>query len=218
MSLLDFARGPGLYVSLAVLVLGVVWRLVALLALRYKKDYSQPRDHHSTWRGALYGIVRRFWPHREFQGRVWFSHIMGYVFHIGLAVVVFGYRPHILFIRDLTGLSWPGLPPWVVYLAGALTIAALVALLVRRLTHPVLRLLSGADDYLSWLVTILPLLTGFMASAHFGARYETLLAVHLLAVELLFIWLPFGKLMHTFTFLFSRGFLGAQAAHKGTEV
>lgn len=217
MSLLDFARGPALNVSLAILLLGVAWRLVALLALRYKQDYSEPRSTH-TWRGALYGIVRRFWPHREFQQRVWFSHVMGYVFHIGLAVVVFGHRPHILFIRELTGLSWPGLPPWVVYLAGALTIAALVALLVRRLTHPVLRMLSSADDYLSWLVTILPVVTGFMASAHIGGRYENILAVHLLTVELLFIWLPFGKLMHTFTFLFSRGFLGAQAAHKGTEV
>jgi nitrate reductase gamma subunit len=216
-SLLDFARGPALNVSLAILLLGVVWRLVGLLALRHKKDHSEPRSTH-TWRGALYGIVRRFWPHRELQNRVWFSHVMGYVFHIGLAVVVFGYRPHILFIRELTGLSWPALPPSVVYAAGALTIAALIALLIRRLSHPVLRLLSNADDYFSWLVTILPVITGFMASAHLGARYETLLALHLLTVELLFIWLPFGKLMHTFTFLFSRGFLGAQAAHKGTKV
>ncbi len=106
-------------------------------------------------------------------------------------------------------------PDWDEYF---MAIAALVALLVRRLTHPVLRMLSSVDDYLSWLVTILPVITGFMASAHLGGRYENVLALHLLTVELLFIWLPFGKLMHTFTFLFSRGFLGAQAAHKGTEV
>ena len=217
MTLLEFARGPALQAALLILVLGVVWRLVGLLLLPYQRDRSEPRGNRPALGGAVYTIFRRFWPHREFQERVLFSHVMGYVFHIGLAIVVFGYRPHILFIRDLTGLSWPGLPYWVIYLAGAVTIAALVALLVRRLSHGVLRLLSTADDYLSWLVTILPVITGFMAVAHFGARYETLLAVHLLSVELLLIWLPFGKLMHTFTFVFSRGFLGARAAHKGAQ-
>jgi nitrate reductase gamma subunit len=216
-TLLEFARGPALEASLIILVAGVVWRLVGLLLLPYKKDRSEPRGNRSALGGALHTIVRRFWPYREFQNRVLFSHVMGYAFHIGLAIVVFGYRPHILFIRDLTGLSWPGLPNSVIYLAGAITMAALVALLVRRLSHGVLRLLSRPDDYFSWFVTILPVITGFMAVGHIGARYETLLALHLLSVELLLIWLPFGKLMHTFTFLFSRGFTGARAAHKGVK-
>lgn len=217
MTLLEFARGPALEALLIILVAGVIWRLVALLLLPYKKDHSEPRGNRSSLAGAAHTIVRRLWPYREFQDRVLFSHAMGYVFHIGLAVVVFGYRPHILFIRDVTGLSWPGLPTWVIYIAGAVTIAAMLALLIRRLTHGVLRLLSTADDYFSWFVTILPVITGYMAVAHFGARYEILLAVHLLSVELLLIWLPFGKLMHTFTFIFSRGFTGARAAHKGAR-
>lgn len=217
MTLLELARGPALEVSLLILVAGVVWRLVALLLLPYKKDPSEPRGNRSAMAGAVHTIFRRLWPYRELQDRVLFSYLMGYIFHIGLAIVVLGYRPHILFIRDLTGLSWPGLPYWAVYLAGAITIAAMVALLIRRLTHGVLRLLSTADDYFSWLVTILPVITGFMAVAHLGARYEILLAVHLLSVELLLIWLPFGKLMHTFSFVFSRGFTGARAAHKGAK-
>ncbi|MEF8792442.1 hypothetical protein [Thiohalorhabdus sp.] len=217
MTLLEFTRGPALEASLIILVAGVIWRLVGLLLLPYKRDHSEPRGNRTALGGALQTILRRFWPYRAFQNRVLFSHVMGYAFHIGLAIVVFGYRPHILFIRDLTGISWPGLPYWVVYLAGAVTLAALVALLIRRLSHGVLRLLSTPDDYLSWLVTILPVITGFMAVQHLGARYETLLAVHLLSVELLLIWLPFGKLMHTFTFLFSRGFTGARAAHKGAK-
>ena len=218
MTLLQFARGPALEAALIIFVVGVLWRLIGNLALRYKAEHSAPRDNHSLWLGALYAIVRRLWPHRAFQGRVLFSHVMGYVFHIGLAVVVFGFRPHILFIRDLTGLSWPALPNDVIFLVGALTLAALVALLVRRLMNPVLRLISTPDDYISWLITVLPVLTGLMAAAGIGPRYETILAWHILSVELLLIWLPLGKLMHTFTFLFSRGFLGARAAHKGTEV
>jgi hypothetical protein len=46
-------------------------------------------------------------------------------------------------------------------------------------------------------VVILPLVTGLLAFAHIGGRYETVLALHLLSVEAMFVWFPFGKLMHT---------------------
>ena len=50
----------------------------------------------------------------------------GYAFHIGLALVFFGYAPHIAFIRRLTGLSWPALPDGVMYLAAGATIVSLL--------------------------------------------------------------------------------------------
>ena len=214
MTLLELARGPLLQASLIILVAGVIWRLTALVILPYGRDHSEPRSRNLLG-GAVYTILRRLWPHREFQSRVLFAYVMGYISHIGLALVVLGYRPHILFIRDLTGVSWPALPNPAVYVIGAITLAAFIALLIRRLGNGVLRLLSSADDYFSWLVTVLPLVTGYLATAHLGARYETLLAVHLLSVELFLIWLPFGKLMHAFTFVLSRGFLGARTARKG---
>ncbi len=215
--LLTIARGPLLQWSLGIMLFGIAWRLVGVLLLRRKPDYSEPR-HTNTFLGALKLIVRRSWPRREFAERTLFSHVMGYTFHIGLAIVVFFYLPHILFIQDLTGLSWSGLPNGVIYLTGAITVGALIALLVRRLTHPVLRLISNFDDYFSWLVTILPVVTGLMAAAHIGGRYETLLGLHILSVELLFIWLPFGKLMHAVLVFVSRGTTGALFERKGAAI
>ena len=43
-------------------------------------------------------------------------------------------------------------------------------MLFRRLTHPVLRMLSNFDDYFSWFVAALVLVTGLAATAHLGAR------------------------------------------------
>ncbi|MCB1877593.1 MAG: nitrate reductase, partial [Chromatiales bacterium] len=193
MNLLDFARGPGLQVSLVVLIIGVFWRLLGSYLLVRNRDFSKPRET-GTVRGGLRTIFSRFWHHKEFVKPTAFHLVAGYVLHIGLLVVVFLFVPHIVFLKGLTGLSWPGLPNDLVLLAGALTIAALVALLIRRLTHPVMRLISNADDYFSWLITLLPLVTGILAYAHLGADYETLLAIHLLSVEALLIWFPFGKL------------------------
>lgn len=216
MDLLSFARGPALQWALVIFVLGSLWRLAGILLLRRKPDYAEPRSR-ATWRGALKLVVTRTWSRREFRASTAFGQSLGYVFHIGLVVVVFGFVPHILFIHSLTGLQWPGLPSSIVYVSGALTVAALVAALVRRLSHPVLRLLSNFDDYFSWLVTVTPVATGLLAVAHLGARYETLLAVHILSVCLLLAWLPFGKLMHVFLVFISRGTTGALFARKGAS-
>lgn len=216
--LLEFARGPAIQTALIVLVAGTLWRLAGILLLPRKADHSQPREAlGGRVAGAFGNIAKRSWPYAPFARRVGYSETIAYVFHIGLAIVVFFYRPHILFIESITGLSWPALPNSVVYFSGVVTVAALIAMIARRITHPVLRLLSNFDDYFSWFVTIAPVATGLMAVAHFGARYETLLAIHILSIALLFIWLPFGKLMHTVLFAVTRATEGAAFARKGAK-
>jgi nitrate reductase gamma subunit len=219
MDLLDFARGPALTVALAVFVLGILWRLVGVLLLPRLRDLSPAREGApSQLTGALRTIARRMWPRPEFVQGTLFITINSYVFHIGLAVVVFGLAPHILFIRNLTGLSWPALPSNVVVGVGVITLFALFAVLARRLLHPVVRLLSHSGDYLSWLVTTLPVATGLLATSHLGARYETLLALHILSIAAFLVWFPFGKLMHAFLFVFSRGATGMRFSHRGVRV
>jgi nitrate reductase gamma subunit len=62
---------------------------------------------------------------------------------------------------------------------------------------------------------MLVMVTGLATSAHLGGRYETLLAVHILSVDALLIWFPFGKLMHAFYIFPSRAINGAILARKG---
>lgn len=219
MDLLDFARGPALTFALAVFVLGTLWRLVGVLLLPRLRDLSPARDGApAPLAGALRTIARRMWPRPEFAQATLFITLNSYVFHIGLAVVVFGLAPHILFIRNLTGLSWPALPSNIVYGVGVITLFALFAVLARRLTHPVVRLLSHSGDYLSWLLTALPVATGLLATSHLGARYETLLALHILSIAAFLIWFPFGKLMHAVLFVFSRGATGMRFSHRGVNI
>ncbi|MFM1892366.1 MAG: hypothetical protein RLZ44_1443, partial [Pseudomonadota bacterium] len=110
-----------------------------------------------------------------------------------------------------------GVPTEVVTISAALTIAMLAFVLYRRMTDPVLRAISNADDYISWFVTTLPLVTGMMAFSHLGPRYETMLALHILSAELLFIWIPFGKLMHMFLFIPSRAQEGVKFERRGVK-
>ena len=218
MDLLDFARGTALRFAVIVFVAGTLWRLVGVLLLPRLPDLSPARDGApSPAAGALYSIVRRLWPRRAFAASTLFVTLNSYVFHLGLAVVVFGLAPHILFIRHLTGLSWPALPSNVVVGVGVLTLAALLALLVRRMVHPVTRLLSHAGDYVGVVLTALPVATGLLATSHLGARYETLLAWHLLAIAAFLAWFPFGTLMHAVLWAFSRGATGIRFGHRGVR-
>lgn len=226
MDLLDFARGPGLVLAVLVFVLGVAWRLAGVLRRPRLPDLSPPRaEAPPPWQGALRGIASGLWPRRTFGSSAFISSLNGFAFHIGLALVFFGYAPHIAFIERHLGLGWPALPDMVMYLAAGVTILSMLMALLMRLTDPVLKLISNANDWLSWTLTFLPVITGMAviteASAITVARNHTIfrdpLALHLLAFELLLIWFPFGKLMHAFLFPLSRGATGVRFSHRGVQ-
>jgi len=212
--LLQFARGPALWAALAVLLAGSLWRIAAILRLGVKPDLAEPRSTR-LFAGAMRGIFARMVPRVEFRLRKKLSFWNGYVYHVGLAVIVFGYLPHIQFVERLTGLAWPPLPDAVVYVCVGLTFVSLFIALVERLTDPVRRLLSSFDDYISWAVVLLPLATGMVAIQQSDPLP---LAIHLLSVELLFVWLPFGKLAHAFLVFASRGVTGAALARTGAPL
>lgn len=224
MDLITFARGAALNAAFTIFIIGIVWRLFAIFRHPLKKDLSAPRTTR-TLSGAIRTIFSRMVPHREFRASTRFSVINGYVFHLGLAIIVFGFLPHIVFITRLTGISWPALPNGIVYLVAAITIMSLLIALMVRINNPVLALLSNFDDYFSWLVTMLPLATGMVALGALGESASALgasqngvaVAVHLLSFELLLIWLPFGKLAHAVLVFVSRGTTGSQFARKGAR-
>ncbi|MDP1537895.1 MAG: hypothetical protein Q8L95_12005 [Burkholderiales bacterium] len=224
MELLEFARGPGLTIALTLFIIGVAWRLYGIFRLGRKKDYSAPRSTATTT-GALRMILRKMWPHREFRADSAAATFNGYLYHLGWFIAFLAFVPHIAFVKRLTGISWPALPDPVMYIATAIAILGLIAALLRRLTDPVLKLLSNFDDYFSWIVTMLPLITGMalIHDSYYGleqiapTKYPVPLALHLLSLELLLIWMPFGKLSHAFLVFLCRGTTGAAFARKGAR-
>jgi len=59
------------------------------------------------------------------------------------------------------------------------------------------------------------LVSGLAATAHIGARYETLLGLHILSFDALLVWFPFGKLMHAKLVFYGRAAMGINFARKG---
>jgi nitrate reductase gamma subunit len=216
MDLLGFARGPALKVALAIFCLGVVWRIVGFALLRLRRDFNAPRASMLRYLGGgLVAVGSRSWPHPEFIPRTGAGEALGYSYHLGLFAVVLLFTPHIIFLGSLFGFTWPGLPSNLITVISVLTLTLFLAVLFRRVTNRVMRMLSNFDDYFSWLITALVMVTGIAATAHIGGPYEKLLAVHILSVDALLIWFPFGKLMHAFYIFPSRAINGAVLARKG---
>ncbi len=216
MTLLEFARGPALGASALIMIAGIAWRLAGILLLpRRPQHAASRRSLAGRMGGGAALILSRLVPRRTFWPRIAVGAMLSTVFHLGLALVVFGGAPHILLVHQAIGLTWPNLPKGLIVIASGLTLAAMIALMVRRLTHPVLRLLSTADDYVSWLLVFLPVLSGILLSGEVFGDYGSLLTLHILSVEALMIWLPFGKLMHTVLVIVGRWIMGMNFARKG---
>jgi nitrate reductase gamma subunit len=206
---LTWVRGTGLNIAVGIFLLGVLWRLFEIYSLGRKRDLSAPR--HASGASGFHTIFRRSLPPPGMLKRSPVSYIGGYIFHVGLAIVVFLFAPHILLIKNLTGLSWPSLPSQFIDLMAVVTMAAMVVVLVDRINKPVKRFLSTFEDWFTWAVTFLPL-------QHLLLPYTTMLALHILSVELLLVVLPFTKLFHVFTLFGSRWYNGQANGHKGVPV
>ena len=226
MDLLAFARGPALAFSLLVFGLGLAWRLLAIFRRPLRPDYSQPRSVATT-AGGVRAMFSKMLPPKGVRIRVP-QMINAYGYHIALAVVVFTFAPHIAFVQRYTGIGWPALPDPVMYVATGVAIVCLLIALMNRLTDGVQRLLSSFDDYFSWVVTMLPLITGMalIERPYYPApmvapelpTVPALLALHLLSLELLLVWLPFGKLAHAALVFVARFRTGADFTRKGAAV
>ncbi len=212
---LAWVRGPAFDVALAILILGIMIRLFEILMLGRKHDLSEARGE--TLLPGLRTVLSRTLPEAGSLKRSPFTVIGGYIWHIGFLICLFLFIPHIEMLNATLGINWPGLPNHIVDAVSAVTIVTLVAMLVDRLIHPVKRFLSGGEDYLVWVATFLPLLTGYLAYHRMINPYPLVLGLHILSVEFLMIIFPFTKLMHAITFLIARWYNGAIAGRRGVQ-
>ena len=216
MMFLTWVRSTGLDIALGIFVLGILWRLFEIYSLGRKPNLAVPRPRGGA--SGLHTMFRRSLPPPGMFKRSPVSYVAGYIFHFGLAIVAFMFIPHIMLIRGLTGLSWPGLPSQFIDATAVVTLATMLLVLVERINRPVKRFLSTFEDYAAWALTFLPVMTGYLTNKHLLFSYPWMLALHILSAELLLVFLPFTKLMHVFTLWGSRWYNGDENAKKGVPV
>ena len=207
--LLNWARGPGLTYATVIMVFGLTLRVFEIVALGRPQELAEVRS--SGVEDGLKLIIKRSLP----EVRNWRYITASYIFHVGLLVIIFFFIPHTQLFRDVFGMFWGGWPNYIIDFFTVLSIAAMLYTLVQRIFNPTRRILTRVPDYIAWVLTFLPLVTGYMAFHRLGFDYTTMLALHILSVEALMVALPLTKLTHVVTFIMSRWYLGTANGRRG---
>ena len=200
--------------ALVVFFVGIAWRIVDVLRRGQRKDFSEPRN--SGLSGAIMANIHGFFPRREISASIRMQVIAGYMFHLGLLMLLFFALPHVKFIEEhMTGFSWPALPYWVFVLAAMISFAGLILLWLHRVLHPVSQLISRRGDHVASILVFIVMLTGCMALAESSTGLRLF---HRFTVEMLMIYFPFSALMHAIMFVPSRAYTGALFGRRGVKL
>jgi len=143
--------------------------------------------------------------------RNWSFYAQFVIFHIGVAAAISAtfiipYWPELFAIEFVVRIF---------QLALGAAFAVGIIRFIRRITHPVMRLISTPDDYFS-----LVLLTAFFASGIFAIpnEYEVSeepLIIFFIMTTLFLVYVPFSKISHYLYYPFTRYFLGKTMGHRG---
>lgn len=213
MGFLLWVKGPMFDWALAIFAIGLAVRIVEIFMLGRKLNYAEPRGGEAG--PGFRTMITRTVADPGTLARAPFDVVVGLVWHVGFLIALLLFIPHIELINSILGITWPGLPNPVVDAVVAVTIVALVASLIHRVSHSVKKHISTFEDYLVWVVTFLPLITGYLAYHRLINPYPLALGLHIFSVEIFLILLPFTKLTHIFTAFIARWYTGATFGRKG---
>lgn len=200
---LEFARGPLFALTFLIMVLGLARHVLIQVHLLVSKGNMLRRV---TWRRVLGDSLTWVLPLKHLKRGTVLLTLASVVFHIGAILVPLFLADHVVLWESFLGV---GLPKLSVPLADALTLVTaglIVVLLSYRLLITRSRDLSRLSDYIILVMVLLPFVTGYMAS-HPEVNplpWQSMMLIHVLSAEALFVAIPSTKLAHVVLFPFDR--------------
>jgi nitrate reductase gamma subunit len=207
------------WITLSVMVVVYTLRIRWLTNFKAGKDRSPPGGggRTSAKTGAYYSLANVAMPwSMESTRRNLFFYLTFAVFHLGVASGIA--------LAFLSTLSRPLVAyPAVAWTFGTLTgLAFLIGIyrLLRRLTVPVMRLISTPDDYFSLFMLAIWFLLATVTQAHIaGAPWfpgESWVIAYLYLTSFFLLYVPFSKISHYLYYPFTRWYIGKALGHRGS--
>lgn len=201
---IELARGPLFRLSLAILVLGLAYRVASVLVMA-AAAWRRAGDRDLPLRRIAATTARWLLPVRLVRARPVYS-LLSVVFHVGIVALPLFLAGHVVLWQHTVPIPWPVLPPAVADVLAVAALVAVVTMLVSRAATPAARALTGWQDVAALALTGLVLGAGVLAAhpavSPFGAR--GVLLVHILAGDLALVLTPFTKLVHCILLPFTR--------------
>jgi len=201
-------------IALIIFFVGIAWRIVDVVRRPGRNDLAEPRG--SGISAAIMANIHGFFPRREISPQIRIHVIAGYMFHLGLFMLLIFAAPHVKFIEEhMTGFGWTAMPYWLFVVSAMISFAGLILLWIHRVLNPVSQLISKRGDHVASILVFVVMLTGCMALAESSTGLRLF---HRFTVELLMIYFPFSALMHAIMFVPSRAYTGSLFGRRGVKL
>jgi len=202
---LEFARGPLFLATFLFMILALL-RLVVLRTRQVVQVLRRTPKKDVPWKKVMTSSADWALPVRHIFREVPVLSIASLVFHVGLIVTPIFLADHVYLWSRSVGIALPALSPGVADLLTIMTLVAAATLVFVRIVRPAARMLSRFGDYLLLVILAVPFATGWFAAHPAGAplSYETLMLLHVLSADLIFVLVPTTKLAHVVLFPFAR--------------
>ena len=190
--------------SLAICLASCLFHFMRLIRRGKPVDYAVPAG--DTTKAVMYSFTGAMSPAKKESAYLHLPvYAAGILYHLGTFLAM------LIFFLNLAGVVPQGLLKGIISMFLILTTLSGLWILIRRALDKTLRSLSNPDDYISnGLVTLFQALTIGMLLT------EILMVPYFLAVSVLMLYLPLGKLKHAVYFFAARYHLGYFFGYRGT--
>lgn len=202
-SWIDLAKGPLFALTFLFMVLGLARHVLMQVHLLLTKGRTLRRVR---WRMVMMDTLSWALPYDHMVRGTLLLTFASILFHVGVVVVPLFLGNHVALWESFLGIRLPAIGEGLADMLTLSTIACLFALFFYRVLIHRSREMSRLSDYALLLMVITPFLTGFLAS-HPSLNplpWNTMMLIHILSAEALFVSVPFSKLSHMVLFPFDR--------------
>jgi len=201
---IEFAKGPLFALTFLIMIIGlvrlVVIQIYSIIAGKGRKVRKAP------WKKIAADTLSWVVPVRHLIPGTKIFSIVSFLCHIGIIMVPVFLADHILQWEQLFGVNLPEIGYGLADFLTLFTIACLIILFGFRVFSSRLRSMSRRMDYILLVVILIPFASGYLA-LHPNINpisWNTIMLIHILSAELLFVLIPFTKLAHIVLFIFDR--------------
>ncbi|MGD8251682.1 MAG: hypothetical protein PVH30_12620 [Desulfobacterales bacterium] len=202
----DIVRGPLVWVSILVFILGTAYQIIRFYQSSLLKPTlrlpQRPSGDSSLLPTQSLGYKLKMLK-LTIIGSQPVMVVITTLFHLCLVVTPFFVLGHNVLLDLSWGISFPSLPEGITDALTIVVIAGGLYFLYRRLFVKRVRAITTLYDYVVLLLATAPFVTGFLAY-HLIFDYDTVVFLHMLAGELMLIAIPFTKLVHMPFFFINR--------------
>lgn len=204
----DVVRGPLVWVSFIIFILGTIFQVYRLLSLTRVETPVKLNSGPGTFlpkpaKGPTTDLAMK--AKLSIFGVNPFMIIVTTLFHVLLILVPVFVLGHNILLDNAFGLSLFSLPEKTADFLTQIVIVCALIFLYRRIFSDRVKAITDWQDYLFLLLAAGPFITGYLAFHQtFPDHYRLVVTLHMLFGELMLMAIPFTKFIHMFYLVIMR--------------